>query len=155
MQKVKVGSIIPEFSLRDQNGRLFDIRSILGKKKLIIYFYPKDNTSGCTKEACSFRDQYEDFKDAGAEVIGISSDNIESHKKFAAKYRLNFILLSDQDSIVRKQFGVPTNFLGLVEGRVTYVVNKKGRVVHLFNSQLQARRHITEALKALKDSKDG
>ena len=154
MQPVKEGSYIPEFTLPDQNGRLFDIKSILGKKKLILYFYPKDHSSGCTKEACSFRDQYEDFKEAGAEVVGISSDDIESHKKFAAKHRLNFTLLSDQDGIVRKQFGVPTNFLGLIEGRVTYVVNKKGRVIHIFNSLWQASKHIEEALKALKDSKD-
>jgi peroxiredoxin Q/BCP len=151
MQPVKEGSYIPEFTLPDQNGRLFDIKSILGKKKLIIYFYPKDHSSGCTKEACSFRDQYEDFKDAGAEVVGISSDDIESHNKFAAKHRLNFTLLSDQNGVVRKLFGVPTNFLGLIEGRVTYVVNKKGIVIHIFNSLWQASKHIEKALEALKE----
>ena len=154
MPPVKVGSIIPEFRLPDQNGYMFDIQSLVGKKKLVIYFYPKDDTAGCTKEACSFRDQYEDFKAAGAEVIGISSDKIESHKKFAAKHRLNFTLLSDHKRIVRKQFGVPTNFLGQIEGRVTYVVNKKGEVIHIFNSQWQTRKHIAEALTALQDIRD-
>jgi len=150
MQNIKVGSKIPEFSLPDQAGKMFDIKSILGSKNLIIYFYPKDDTAGCTKEACSFRDQYEDFKDSGAEVIGISSDSVNSHNKFAQKHNLSFILLSDRGGKVRKLFGVPTNFMGLVQGRVTYIVDKKGKVIHIFNSQLQATKHINESLKALK-----
>lgn len=154
MQKVKVGSTIPDFTLPDQNGNLFDIKSILGKKNLVIYFYPKDDTPGCTKEACTFRDQYEDFKDAGAEVIGISSDDTDSHKSFAGRYKLNFILLSDHKGIVSKKFGVPSKLFGLIQGRVTYVVNKEGKVVHMFDSQLQASRHISEALKALRHIRD-
>ena len=150
MKKVVVGSKIPEFTLLDQNGNEFAINSVLGKKNLVIYFYPKDDTPGCTKEACSFRDQYEDFKDADAEVIGISSDDVESHKNFAEKYRLTFTLLSDTDSKVRKMFGVPTNLLGMIPGRVTYVVNKQGVVVLMFSSQTKAELHISEALDALK-----
>jgi len=150
MQNIKVGSKIPEFSLPDQAGKMFDIKSILGSKNLIIYFYPKDDTAGCTKEACSFRDQYEDFKDSGAEVIGISSDSVKSHNKFAQKHNLSFILLSDRGGKVRKLFGVPTNFMGLVQGRVTYVIDKQGNVVHIFNSQIKASKHITESLDALK-----
>ena len=133
-----------------RDHEIFDIKSILGRKNLIIYFYPKDDTTGCTKEACSFRDQYEDFKDNGAEVIGISSDSVNSHNKFAQKHNLSFILLSDKGSIVRKLFGVPTNFMGLIQGRVTYVIDKKGEVVHIFNSQLQTSKHIKESLEALK-----
>ena len=150
MAPIKIGDKIPYFTLPDQTEEMFDIGSILGKKNLVIYFYPKDETSGCTKEACSFRDQYEDFKDYGAEVIGISSDSVNSHKKFAQKNNLNFILLSDRGGVVRKLFGVPTNFLGLVQGKVTYVIDKNGKVVHIFNSQLQAAKHIRESLQALK-----
>ena len=114
MKTIGVGDRIPEFALPDQHGNIIDIKSFLGKQDLVIYFYPKDDTPGCTKEACSFRDQYEDFKELGAEVIGISSDDTDSHKQFAEKYNLNFTLLSDANGQVRKQFGVPTNFFGLV-----------------------------------------
>jgi len=149
-EKIEVGSTIPVFSLPDQDGEMFDISTVLGKKNLVIYFYPKDDSPGCTKQACSFRDQYEDFVDADAEVIGISSDDIESHKAFAKKHDLNFTLLSDADGEVREMFGVPTSFLGLIEGRTTYVVDKEGKVVYIFNSQFKAEKHITEALNALK-----
>jgi peroxiredoxin Q/BCP len=149
MKKIEVGSKIPEFVLLDQNGKQFDINSVLGKKNLVIYFYPKDDTPGCTKEACTFRDSYEEFKDVDAEVIGISSDGVESHKKFAEKYGLTFTLLSDTDGKLRKRFGVPTNMLGILPGRVTYVVDKTGTVVFIFNSQTNSEQHITEALDAL------
>lgn len=148
-EKIEVGSIIPTFSLPDQHGEIFDISEVLGTKNLVIYFYPKDDSPGCTKQACSFRDQYEDFMDADAMVIGISSDNIESHKAFAEKHGLNFTLLSDENGAVRDLFGVPKSFLGLLEGRTTYVIDKNGEVVYIFNSQLQAEKHISEALKAL------
>ncbi|MEI7828365.1 MAG: peroxiredoxin [Prolixibacteraceae bacterium] len=153
MATVSVGSIIPEFSLKDQSGNNFDIQSVLGKKNLVIYFYPKDDSPGCTKEACSFRDQFEVFADANALIIGISSQSVKSHKEFADKYRLNYTLLSDEEGKVRKLFGVPTNFLGLIPGRVTYVVNKEGKVVYLFNSQIKAEQHVSEALKILKEMK--
>ncbi len=148
--EVITGSSIPEFSLHDQNDQLFDIRSVLGKKNLVIYFYPKDDSPGCTKQACSFRDQFEVFREADALIIGISSGSVKSHKEFAAKYNLNYTLLSDEGNHVRKLFGVPTNFLGLVPGRVTYVVNKEGKVVFIFNSQMNAEQHVTEALQILK-----
>lgn len=149
MDKIIVNSKIPTFTLQDQNGQPFSIDSVLGKKNLVIYFYPKDDTPGCTKEACSFRDQYEDFANADAIVIGISSDDVESHKDFAEKYNLSFTLLSDVGGKLRKQFGVPTSFLGLLPGRVTYIVDKRGVVIHIFNSQMNATKHIDEALKAL------
>lgn len=153
MKKIEVGSAIPEFTLLDQHGNEFDIQSVLGKKNLVIYFYPKDDTPGCTKEACSFRDSYEEFKDIDAEVIGISSDDVESHKDFAEKYGLTFTLLSDTEQKVRKKFGVPTNMFGMLPGRVTYVVNKEGKVVFIFNSQSQAEKHVEEALAVLKAEK--
>ncbi len=151
MNKIEVGSAIPHFILTDQNGNEFDIKSVLGKKYLVIYFYPKNDSPGCTKEACSFRDQYEVFRKADAEIIGISSDSVESHKRFAEKHNLTYTLLSDEGNRVRKLFGVPTNFFGLIDGRVTYVVNKSGVVIHIFNSQIQAEKHIQESIKALND----
>jgi len=147
--KIKTGSKIPSFALKDQDGKLFDIKELLGWKNFVIYFYPKNDTPGCTKEACSFRDQFEDFVNAGAEVIGISADSVESHKRFAEKYKLTFRLLSDTENKVRKAFGVPANLLGLLPGRVTYIVDKTGTVRHVFNSQLNAAKHAIEALKEI------
>jgi len=112
MNKIKIGSSIPSFTLPDQNGNMFDISSVLGKKNLVIYFYPEDDSPGCTKEACSFRDQFEVFKEADALIIGISGQSVQSHKEFAEKHRLRFTLLSDEGDKIRKQFGVPTNLLG-------------------------------------------
>jgi len=153
MQVTSVGSTVPTFSLKDQNGTDFKIESVLGKKNLVIYFYPKDDTPGCTKEACSFRDQFEVFKKEDALIIGISGQSVQSHFDFAKKHRLNYTLLSDEGDKVRKLFGVPTSFLGLLPGRVTYIVNKEGKVVFIFNSQLNAGKHIEEAIRILKDIK--
>lgn len=153
MNKIEIGSNVPGFTLPDQNGNLFDINTILGKKNLVIYFYPKDDTPGCTKEACYFRDQFEVFNEENAIIIGISGQSVESHKEFATKYKLNYTLLSDEGNEIRKLFGVPTNLLGFLPGRVTYVVNKKGKVVYVFNSQSQATKHVDEALRILKSLK--
>lgn len=152
-ETISVGSKIPVFQLKDQNGNSFDIRTVLGKKNLVVYFYPKDDSPGCTKEACSFRDQFEIFAEADAVIIGISAQSVESHREFAAKYKLNYTLLSDDGNTVRKLFGVPANFLGLIPGRVTYVVDKAGVVIYLFNSQVNAEQHVSEALKILKKLK--
>lgn len=151
MKKIEVGSQVPLFELKDQNGELFKIGKVLGKKNLVIYFYPKDDSPGCTKEACSFRDQFEVFADADAIIIGISAQSEESHFKFAEKYRLNYTLLSDTGNKVRKLFGVPSSFFGLIPGRVTYVVNKEGKIEYLFNSQIQAEKHVDEALRILQE----
>jgi peroxiredoxin Q/BCP len=121
----------------------------VGKKPLVIYFYPKDNTPGCTAEACSFRDQYEDFKDLGAEVIGISSDSVSSHQQFSEQYKLPFILLSDNDKKIKTLFGVPSGLFGLLPGRVTYVTDKNGVIQMIFDSVL-ATKHIPKALQAIK-----
>jgi len=153
MKRIEVGSSIPEFSLPDQDGKLFDIASVVGKKKLVIYFYPMDDSPGCTKEACSFRDQFEVFSEAGAMVIGISGQSIDSHKKFADKYHLNYTLLADIGDKIRKLFDVPTNLLGLLPGRVTYITNLNGKVVYIFNSQSQATQHVDESLRILKTMK--
>lgn len=146
--QVTTGSKVPPFTLQDQDGKTFDVTTLLGKQPLVIYFYPKDETSVCTKEACSFRDAFEEFKQYGATVIGISSDGVASHKKFAANHQLPFTLLSDPDNKVRKLFGVPKTFV--LPGRVTYVVDKNGVVIHTFNSMRDGEKHVTEALHALK-----
>lgn len=153
MAKISVGSILPSFELKDQQGNLFQLDSVLGKKNLVIYFYPKDDTPGCTAEACAFRDQFEVFKDADAMIIGISAQSVESHFNFAKKHNLNFTLLSDEGNKVRKLFGVPTNLFGLIVGRVTYIVNKEGKVIFTFNSQTQAEKHVAEALRILNEIK--
>lgn len=153
MNEIKVGSTIPAFTLPDQNGNMFNIGSLLGKKNMVIYFYPKDDSPGCTAQACSFRDQFEVFKDADAIIIGISSQSVKSHKEFAEKHRLTFTLLSDEGNKIRKQFGVPTSLFGLLPGRVTYVADKSGKVIYTFNSQLQTQKHVDEALRILQELK--
>ena len=143
------GARAPEFTLNDQHGKPVSLADFRGRKNVVVYFYPKDDTPGCTKESCAFRDHYADFSDAGAEVIGISSDSGSSHKAFADKYRLPFSLLSDVGGKVRSAFGVPAT-LGLLPGRVTYVIDQQGVIRHAFNSQLQATRHVDEAISVLR-----
>jgi peroxiredoxin Q/BCP len=148
---VEIGDKLPSFSLQDQDGRTFASTDYSGKKAMVIYFYPKDDTSGCTKEACKFRDNYEDFTDLEVKIIGISGDSVESHKNFVEKYNLPFTLLADSDNEVRKLFGVPGSLFGAIPGRVTYVVNKEGIVIQIYNSMIKAENHIDVALKALKN----
>lgn len=150
LMELAVGDKCPEFILKDQNNTDFDIKKVLGKQVLVIYFYPKDDTPGCTAEACSFRDSYEEFKDLGCEVIGISSDSPEKHAKFAEKHRLSFTLLADTSRTVRKLFGVPGNLFGLIPGRVTYIIDKKGTIRHIYNSLTNAAGHIRESINAVK-----
>ncbi len=146
--KVKVGDVAPDFTLLSQTGNMVSLKNFLGKRGIVLYFYPKDNTPGCTTEACSFRDSYEVFKDAGADVVGVSSDIPESHQQFAKQHHLPFTLLSDTNGDIRKLYGVPTTF-GLLPGRVTYIIDKQGVVRHIFSSQFTPEKHITEALKTL------
>ncbi|HEY6142545.1 MAG TPA: peroxiredoxin [Flavobacterium sp.] len=146
---LQIGDDIPEFSAKDNSGNDFESSSIVGKKLIVFYFYPKDNTRGCTAQACTFRDQYEDFKDLGAEVVGISSDSVASHEKFIQQYNLPFILLSDNDKKIRNLFGVKPNLFGLIPGRVTYVVDHNGIIQLIFDSLL-ATNHIPKALETIK-----
>lgn len=139
--------MIPQFSLPDQNGKMFDINSVLGKKKLVIFFYPQDGSLSCTREACYFRDLSDVFDEADAIIIGISAQSVESHKKFAEQNNLTYTLLSDRKNTVRKLFGVRDKALGLIPGRVTYVADRSGKVVFICDSQFDAQRHVDEALK--------
>ncbi len=146
--KVQVGDHAPDFTLATQSGEQVSLKDFVGKKNIVLYFYPKDNTGGCTAEACAFRDSYEAFTDAGAEVIGISSDSATTHQQFANKHHLPFILLSDPHGAVRKLYGVHAT-LGFIPGRVTYVIDKQGVVRHIFDNQFQATQHIPQALQTL------
>ena len=146
---LSVGTKAPDFTLPNQHGKSVSLADFRGQKSVVVYFYPKDDTPGCTKESCSFRDQYTEFTDAGAEVIGISSDSEQSHQAFAEKHKLPFSLLSDRGGKVRAAYGVPAT-LGMLPGRVTYVIDKAGIVRHAFNSQLNATKHVAEALSTLK-----
>jgi len=147
MGKIQTGDTIPSFILKDQNGNDFDISTLIGKKKLVIFFYPQDGSLNCTKEACYFRDLSDLFEELGAAVIGISGQSVKSHKEFAENNRLNYTLLSDPDNAVRKLFGVPGWLFGIIPGRVTYIADQTGRVVHIFDSQTDVQRHADEALK--------
>ena len=147
MQPIKVGDVIPHFSLPDQDGKMFDIRSVLGRKKLVIFFYPQDGSLNCTREACYFRDMSDAFEETDAVIIGISAQSVESHKHFAETNKLNYSILSDENNTVRKLFGVPSRVFGLIPGRVTYVADKQGKVVFIIDSQINTQRHVDEALK--------
>ena len=147
---VKVGDKAPDFALPDQSGVMVSLKDFVGNKIVVLYFYPKDFTRGCTAEACAFRDSYDVFVQAGAQVLGVSSQSVDSHNRFAIANKLPFILLSDQDGKVRKLYGVRPTF-GLLPGRVTYVIDKKGVVRHVFSSQAQPTKHIDEALKIVKE----
>jgi peroxiredoxin Q/BCP len=147
MKAIRIGDMIPRFSLYDQDGNLFDIISVLGNKKMVIFFYPQDGSLNCTREACYFRDLNDVFINNDTVVMGISGQSIGSHKEFAEKNKLNYTILSDPDNSVRKLFGVPSRFFGLVPGRVTYVTDKTGRVIYIFDSQTEVQRHADEALK--------
>jgi peroxiredoxin Q/BCP len=145
---VQVGEKAPDFTLPSQMGDNVTLSEYFGKKNIVLYFYPKDETIGCTKEACTFRDSYDIFTSLGAEVLGISGQSVESHKSFATHHNLPFILLSDQDNKVRQLYGVPAT-MGIIPGRVTFVIDKKGTVRHVFNSQYQPQKHVEEAKKLL------
>ncbi|KAK7848486.1 peroxiredoxin Q, chloroplastic [Quercus suber] len=146
--KVNKGTVPPSFTLKDQDGKNVNLSKFKGKP-VVVYFYPADETPGCTKQACAFRDSYEKFKKAGAQVVGISGDDPSSHKAFAKKYKLPFTLLSDEGNKVRKDWGVPSDLFGTLPGRQTYVLDKNGVVQLIYNNQFQPEKHIDETLKLL------
>ena len=143
------GDIAPNFALKDQNGKIRK-SSDLRNKILILFFYPKDNTPGCTIEACGFKKEIKAFKDLGAEIWGVSGDNEESHRQFASKNNISYPLLSDNKNILRQKFFVPKVF-GLIPGRVTFIIDKNKIIRHVFSDLLNASAHIKEALKIVKE----
>ena len=147
---LKKNDLVPDLDLEDHTGQLVSLRSYIGEKPLVVYFYPKNNTPGCTAEACAFRDNYQDFTDLGAEVIGISGDSISSHENVRKKRKLPFILLSDRKRKAEKAFGVPRNLFGMLPGRVTFVIDKEGSIVHTFTSASNPTKHVDEALRHIK-----
>lgn len=146
---IGTGDKAPDFTLPSQSGEQVRLHDRIGEHVVVLYFYPKDNTSGCTAEACAFRDSHEVFAEAGAEVIGVSSDSVDRHAAFAGKHRLPFTLLSDAGGKVRKQYGVPAT-LGFIPGRVTYVIDRSGTVRHVFNSMTNIDRHVKDALEVVR-----
>ena len=151
---VGIGDTAPDFALPSQKGGVVSLKDLLAAKEVVLYFYPKDNTPGCTTEAKAFRDSYEAFKEMGAEVVGVSSDSVDSHVDFASRCDLPFTLLSDPGGKVRKLYGVPST-IGFLPGRVTYVIDSKGVVRHIFNSQFNAAKHVDEAIRVLKLIREG
>jgi thioredoxin-dependent peroxiredoxin len=146
---IQVGDKAPDFTLPSQSGEPVRLHDRLGERVVVLYFYPRDETRGCTAEACAFRDSHEVFTDAGAEVIGVSSDSVDRHAAFAGRHNLPFTLLSDRGGAVRKSFGVPA-VLGLVPGRVTYVIDREGMVRHVFNSMTNIDQHVNDALAVVR-----
>jgi peroxiredoxin Q/BCP len=148
---LKIGSIFPDFSLLDDQGNLFSLKNNFKTQYLLIYFYPKDETPGCTKQACYFRDYETEFKKLNCELIGISSDGEKSHENFKSKYNLPFKLLSDKSSKLRKQLNLPKDFLGLSPGRITFIINRKFQILFIFRSSFNMKSHISSSLKFLKN----
>lgn len=149
MTQLAVGDKAPDFSLLDQDGQRVTLSEVLRERCVVLYFYPKDDTPGCTVEACTFRDQYTVFTDAGAEVIGVSSDDVRDHKAFADKYHLPFRLLADAGGAVRASYGVRKT-LGLLDGRVTFVIDGQRVIRHTFTSQIRPKKHVEEALQVIR-----
>ena len=150
MAKITTGDMAPEVTFSSHTGERLALGHYRGHKAVVVYFYPKDYTPICTREACAFRDAYEDFVDAGAVVIGVSADSDQSHRSFAQSHRLPFLLASDVDDTIRNAFGVPKT-LGVLPGRVTYIIDKQGIVRHVFNAQFLGERHVKEALEVVRE----
>lgn len=149
MNKIlQTGDYAPDFMLKDQHGDIIKLSDFRNHKNVVLYFYPKDDTPGCTIEACGFRDKYYEFQNTDTEIIGISSDSGASHFKFAAKFNLPFTLLSDEGSKVRKLYNIPNSYL-FIPGRVTFIIDKVGVIRHIFNSQSNALFHVQESMKVL------
>ena len=146
---LQIGDAAPDFELEAANGQKVRLSDFRGKKNVVLFFYPKDETPGCTVEACTFRDAYEDFLDVGAEVIGISTDSLASHNRFAGRHQLPFLLLSDPGGKVGARYDV-RKALGIFPGRVTFLIDRDGVVRHITDGRLQFKTHVTESLEALR-----
>jgi peroxiredoxin Q/BCP len=150
--KINIGDFVPDFELFDQNLNRFKFSEEIASKNIILFFYPKDSTKICVKEACFFRDNYQKFIDHNIEIVGISSDSIDSHQDFACKNNLNFRILSDKQDRVRRLFGV-AKFFGLIPNRETYIIGAGGRLLKKYSDYFDCSNHFDEAIKALEDYK--
>jgi thioredoxin-dependent peroxiredoxin len=146
---IKIGDHFPGFTLNDHNSNAFDTNSLLGKTNLIIYFYPKNETYNCTKQACNFRDDFLTFRNLDCEIIGVSNDSPKSHLSFKKNHNLPFTLLSDRNGEIQKKLELPRNIFGLIPGRITFVIDKKGIVIKIIDSAINMRKHIEDALNSL------
>lgn len=144
----QLNQLAPDFELPALSGKTVRLSDFRGKQCVVVFFYPKDDTPGCTAESCAFRDRYDLFKEKGAAVIGISSDSLSAHERFVSRYKLPFVLLSDTGGKVRAEWGVPST-LGIFPGRVSYVIDKKGIIRGIYDSQLDPSGHVDKALKVL------
>lgn len=149
MPKPIIGSKAPNFALLDQNGLEVSLSDLLEKQNVVLYFYPKDETPICIREACGFRDEFESFLEAGAQVVGVSADSIGSHKRFAEHYKLPFLLLSDPNLLVHKIYGAEPNFFGMLRARVTFVIDRQGIIRHVFDSKINFQKHVRSSLEVL------
>ena len=149
---LKIGDRAPDFTATTQDGKRVQLSDFVGKRGLVLFFYPKDGTAICTKEVCAFRDSYEKFTDAGVDVIGVSGDTEESHRDFIGQHKLSFPLISDKDGTLRKTFAVPLT-MGLIPGRVTYVIDQEGTIRQIFSAQFVSNEHVQRALEAVKGFK--
>ena len=154
VSRLKVGDVAPDFTLPAANGEIISLSDFRGRAEVVLFFYPKDNTAVCSAEACSFRDRYEAFREAGVEVIGISADSVDSHERFTRRLELPFHLLSDRDGSVRARYGVARTF-GFIPGRSTYLIDRQGVLRHVFSSQFQPAKHVTVALSVLRKLREG
>lgn len=142
------GQTAPDFEAKDQHGQAFKLSDFKNKKNVILYFYPKDFTAGCTAEACLFRDEYEVFMNNDTEVIGVSKDSDQSHLKFASKYKLPFKLIADEKNELHKLYEIP-KFMAFIPGRVTFIINKDGKIIEIVNALFDAEKHVKQSLKIL------
>ena len=147
---LEINQVAPDFTLPTTDGQAFQLSALRGRS-VVLYFYPKDDTPGCTTQACGFRDQYEEFLELGAEVVGVSSDSVASHQKFAARHRLPFPLLADESGAVRKLYEVPRALLGLLPGRVTFLIDQQGLIRYIFNSLSGAADHVANTKAMLRE----
>lgn len=146
---LKIGDTAPDFKLADEEGKLFVLHEELRKGPIVLYFYPRDFTAGCTAEACGFRDSYDSFASGGYQVVGVSSDNAERHRRFKDSNKLPFRLLTDADRSVARSFGIGKAF-GIIPGRVTFVISGEGKIQQVFESLTNIRGHVASALETIK-----
>jgi thioredoxin-dependent peroxiredoxin len=148
-KSLQAGDRVPDAILQAQDGRQIALADFKGRQSVVLFFYPADDTPICTREACAFRDNYKDFQEAGAVVIGVSGDSQASHSRFAEAHNLDYLLVADVDGSLRRSFGVTRKF-GLLPGRVTFVINRDGLVEDVFAYQFSARKHVENALQSVR-----